>query len=132
MQILDNEFEGYTGESGNIVNLPEDNKSLYNHIVVDSEIEQNFARQLQQNEDIKVFCKLPDSFTIDTPIGSYNPDWAYVRREGDKNNVYFVTETKGRPEGENTPKEEFKIACGKMHFKAIDSEIEYRVMKDLD
>ena len=31
----------------------------------------------------KVFAKLPSKFKIDTPLGSYNPDWAYVEEVQD-------------------------------------------------
>ena len=36
--------------------------------------------------------KLPSWFRIDTPIGSYNPDWAFVTERDEK--LYFVRETK--------------------------------------
>lgn len=69
---------------------------------------------------MKVFAKLPKKFKIDTPLGSYNPDWAYVE-EGDdgKQRVYFVVETKGKQRGENRPTEEAKIDCAEKHFEAL-------------
>jgi restriction endonuclease len=42
--------------------------------------------------------KLPSWFTIDTPIGSYNPDWAFVTESEEK--LYFVRETKGTLDSE--------------------------------
>jgi Endonuclease domain len=36
------------------------------------------TRDLDNNKNVKLFVKLPSWFTIDTPIGSYSPDWAFV------------------------------------------------------
>ena len=44
----------------------------------------------------KVYVKLPSWFKIETPIGSYNPDWAVVINEFDEERLYFVVETKGK------------------------------------
>lgn len=44
---------------------------------------------------IHVYVKLPSWFKIETPIGSYNPDWAVVINEVDEERLYFVIETKG-------------------------------------
>jgi type III restriction enzyme len=41
-------------------------------------VEREFARQLDQREDIKLLVKLTGWFQIDTPVGKYNPDWAVV------------------------------------------------------
>ena len=47
-----------------------------------------------------MFAKLPSAFKIDTPLGGYNPDWAYVEEADGERRVYFVTETKGGKNGE--------------------------------
>ncbi len=63
--------------------------------------------------------KLPAWFKIDTPIGPYNPDWAFVTERDEK--LYFVRETKGTIDKEELrTKENQKIECGKRHFEAID------------
>ena len=36
-----------------------------------------------------------DWFTIDTPLGKHNPDWAIIMNEEGKEKLYFVVETKG-------------------------------------
>ena len=51
-------------------------------------VEKRFARDLDNNENVKVFVKLPGWFRIDTPIGPYNPDWAFVTER--EENLYFV------------------------------------------
>lgn len=96
-------------------------KSLYSYVVYDSSsIEKPYAVALDQSEEVKVFAKLPSKFKIDTPLGSYNPDWAYVEEGSDGHQrVYFVVETKGKQRGENRPSEEAKISCAEEHFKAL-------------
>lgn len=101
---------------------PLHHKSLYNYVVYDSSsIEKPYAVELDRSEQVKVFAKLPKAFKIDTPLGSYNPDWAYVEEgEDGKQRVYFVVETKGKERGNNRPTEEAKISCAEQHFKALE------------
>jgi len=83
------EIEGYLSR------LLQVHKSIYDAIEFESETEKRFAEVLDQREDIKLFIKLPRWFTVDTPIGSYNPDWAIVKQEDDgEEKLYLVTETK--------------------------------------
>lgn len=100
---------------------PHHHKSLYNYVVYDSSsIEKPYAVELDRSEQVKVFAKLPKRFKIDTPLGSYNPDWAYVEEgEDGRQRVYFVVETKGKERGENRPTEEAKISCAEKHFEAL-------------
>ena len=100
-------------------NRLEVNKSVYDAVVYDSEIEREFAQQLDQREDIKLFVKLPAWFQIDTPIGKYNPDWAILRH--DNSVLYLVRETKGTKNFEKLRGTEAeKIRCGRKHFKSLD------------
>ncbi|MEG1169070.1 MAG: hypothetical protein RSD92_03035, partial [Erysipelotrichaceae bacterium] len=68
----------------------------------------------------------------DTPIGSYNPDWAVVLDTETGQKLYFVAETKGT-ENINDLKgtERKKIFCGRKHFEVLDSGIKYEVVKEL-
>jgi len=103
----------------NYLNALQVNKSVYEFVVYDSEVEREFAHQLDQREDIKLFVKLPDWFQIDTPVGKYNPDWAVVK-EGDQT-LYLVRETKGtRDFLQLRNSEADKVRCGKKHFEALD------------
>ena len=108
------------------------NRSVYDHIIYDSStIEKPFAKALDDDPDVKMFFKIPDRFKIETPIGTYNPDWAvYLEREGEKK-LYFILETKGTTDlfGLRTP-EQLKIHCGKEHFKALENGVEMRVAKN--
>ncbi len=64
---------------------------------------------------------MPPKFKIDTPIGSYNPDWAvYLERNGTEK-LYFVLESKGTADTDALrTAERQKIHCGKAHFAALD------------
>lgn len=103
--------------------------SVYDYVVYDSgTVEKPFALALDDDPDVKMFFKITSRFKIDTPIGTYNPDWAvYVEIDGMKK-LYFVLETKGSTSQlELRGREELKISCGKAHFKAIESGVELSV-----
>jgi type III restriction enzyme len=94
-------------------------KSIYDYVVYDSEVEREFAKKLDQREDIRLFVKLPDWFKVDTPVGSYNPDWAIVKH--DDETVYLVRETKGTKDFlKLRTTEADKVRCGQRHFEALD------------
>ena len=99
---------------------PAHHKSIYSYVIYDSStVEQPYAVALDRAEMVKVFAKLPSKFKIDTPLGSYNPDWAYVEEVEGRERVYFVMETKGKARGANRPTEEAKIDCAEKHFEAL-------------
>jgi len=99
-------------------NLIEVKKSVYDAIEYDSEIEKRFAENLDTREDIKLFVKLPSWFKVDTPIGTYNPDWAIVKHGDDT--LYLVRETKGIKDFEKLRNiEADKLRCAKRHFQEL-------------
>ena len=91
-------------------------KTVTDRLALDSATEQKFAEYLDSREDIKLFLKLPSAFTIPTPVGDYNPDWAIVKEVNGVEKVYMVRETKNGGERED---ELHKIACAKKHFETI-------------
>lgn len=98
--------------------LQNKDKSPYDAVAYDSEVEREFAEGLDKREDVKLFVKLPPRFLIRTPIGNYNPDWAIVTH--DNRVVYLVRETKGtRDLNKLRPDEAVKIRCGARHFEAL-------------
>lgn len=104
-------------------NMFESHRSVYNYVVYDSEVERGFAEQLEQNENVKVYAKLPNWFKVPTPLGSYNPDWAVVVECNGEKKLYFVVETKGSILDQNLrPTESAKIRCGMKHFEALGSD----------
>ena len=103
----------------NYLNALQVNKSVYEYVVYDSDVEREFAHRLDQRQDIKLFVKLPGWFQIDTPVGKYNPDWAIVK-EGDQT-LYLVRETKGTHDFLTLRNSEAdKVHCGMKHFEALE------------
>lgn len=107
----------------------ENEKSVYNYVVYDSDIERDFVKRLEHDENVVLYTKLPIWFKIMTPIGNYNPDWAiYLNKDGEKK-MYFVIETKGNVSSDALrPSEKAKIKCGKKHFKAIGNNVKFEAV----
>ena len=106
-------------------------KSLYDLVVVDSQgVEKRFAEELEQQEMVEVYTKLPRGFYISTPMGKYNPDWAIAFREGSVKHIYFVVETKGSEDVTQLREvEQNKIECARRHFASIsDSTVKFDVV----
>ena len=102
--------------------------SVYDHVIYDSSIECKFATALDNDDDVKMFFKIPKSFKIDTPIGTYNPDWAVLFEQNGEQKLYFVLETKGNTDQLFLREAEFmKIHCGEQHFKALDNRVQFKV-----
>lgn len=92
-----------------------------------------------------MYLKLPAWFTVPTPVGEYNPDWALVMQETGEDGqpvLYLVTETEGSTRKDDLRPDEWrKIKCGAAHFGskqeglqrdgALDG-VEYRVAKSAD
>lgn len=106
---------------GYLHNTLDAQKSVYEQVVYDSAgIEKSFAEDLERNEAVKVYAKLPGWFTVPTPLGSYNPDWAVVVEKDGQERVYFVAETKGSLWADDLRlHESAKIKCGKKHFEEL-------------
>lgn len=111
-------------------------KSPYESLVLDSDIERNFALELEKNKNVKVYAKLPSWFKIPTPLGNYNPDWAVLIKTGEANDeekLYFVVETKGSIfEEERREVENLKIKCGKKHFETVSEDVKFEVTNNFE
>ena len=106
-----------------------EDKTPYDHVEFDSEVEHRFAKALDNNRDVRFYIKLPSWFTVDTPVGPYNPDWAIMFESEAK--LYLVCETKGSLDAsERRGVENIKVDCGKKHFEAIG--VDYDVVADID
>lgn len=111
--------------TGYLKNLLSAQKAVYEQVVFDFDVEKAFADQLEKNDAVKVYTKLPGWFTIPTPLGTYNPDWAVLIEKEGEERLYFVVETKkglfaeGRRQDENA-----KIECGREHFATISDQSE--------
>ena len=127
------EQEELTGYLNNMFKVK---KSVYEQVVYESGTESRFADQLEKNTAVKVYAKLPGWFTVPTPLGSYNPDWAVLIDCEEGERLYFVVETKGSllPNGLRGT-ESAKIECGKAHFNALKvgkSPARYEVATSVD
>jgi type III restriction enzyme len=111
--------EELTGYLRNI--LKDATKSVFEHVVYDSAgVERTFAEQLEKNQSVKVYAKLPAWFKVPTPLGTYNPDWAVLIEIDGEERLYFVVETKGSLFTDDLRDvEAAKINCGEAHFRAI-------------
>lgn len=111
-------------------------KSVYENVVCDSNTERAFADQLEKNDAIKLYTKLPGWFTVPTPLGNYNPDWVIVVELEGMERLYFAVETKSSLFTDDLrDKESAKIKCGEAHFKALavqESPARYVVARNLD
>ncbi|MCT1460232.1 DEAD/DEAH box helicase family protein [Aestuariimicrobium sp. p3-SID1156] len=95
-------------------------KTDFDYVVFDSDVERQFAELLDSREDIKLFMKLPNKFKIDTPVGPYNPDWAIIKQEDGEDRIYMIRETKSTlDDSKLRPTELAKIKSAKRHFEAI-------------
>jgi type III restriction enzyme len=128
------EQEELTGYLKNM--LMNTNKSIYEHVVYDSNTERDFADALEKNDAIKVYAKLPGWFKVPTPLGSYIPDWAVLVEQDGAERLYFVVETKSSLFTDDLrDKESAKIECGKAHFAALavgEAPARYVVARSLD
>ncbi|MEC4005509.1 DEAD/DEAH box helicase family protein [Flavobacterium sp. SUN052] len=105
-------------------NLKTSEKSPYNYVVYDSTVESTLATEFENSSNISVYAKLPSWFVIETPLGTYNPDWAVLWKDENEEKLFFVVESKGSTGlFDLRPKELAKIDCGKKHFEAIGSEM---------
>lgn len=117
----------------NVVDVSSPDKNPFDHIIFDSNIEKAFAESCDSDDDVLLYAKLPSSFKVDTPFGSYNPDWMVVIKTDDEDvKLYFVAETKGNTDIDALRAEERnKILCGRKHFEVLNDEIKYKVVKTL-
>lgn len=119
MSKLDDSFETWEDY---VVPAPH---SVYDKIEYDSDIEKDFVQGLEKNQQVRMYIKLPAWFTVLTPIGDYNPDWAIVWEDRDEHGkptgkplLYLVKETKSTTQLDKLrPDERRKIICGRKHFK---------------
>ena len=111
-------------------------KSVYDHVVYDSETEAAFAASLERFTSVKVYAKLPRWFQVPTPLGPYTPDWAVLIEDEAGERLYLVVETKGSAFLDDLRNaERAKVACGKAHFKALragESPARYRIVYTAD
>ncbi len=119
------EYEMYLFEEqeldGYLSRMLEVRKSIYDYVEYDSDVERSFATELDARDDVRLFVKLPRWFKVETPVGTYNPDWAVVKQSGEEApKLYLVRETKATLEQLKLRGLEWaKMSCGKSHFTEL-------------
>jgi type III restriction enzyme len=112
-------------------------KSIYDHIVCESETERKFAERLKRFEAVRFFVKLPRWFQVKTPVGGYNPDWGIVLEQTDAHGdagplLYLIRETKSTTAADELRgTENQKIHCGERHFRGALG-VDYKVVRSAD
>ena len=109
------------GEYGK--NIADAKKHLYDKLRYDSNTEKDLAAEMDVQDAVELYVKLPSGFYINTPMGKYNPDWAITFKEGSVKHIYFVAETKGDVSDLQLREvEKAKIECARRHFSVISSD----------
>lgn len=116
-------------------------KTIFDNLIpLDSNTEHQFAQDCESMQSVRFYFKLPNWFKINTPLGSYNPDWAVIKEDDEEvSQLYFVAETKNTGGKSATgyavdiaklplPQQQ-KIRCGKAHFKALDNDLSFKVVE---
>lgn len=112
----------------NLYEVTNKDKTLYNFVEYSSDIEKTFTKNLDTNEQVKLFFKLPEWFNIPTPIGTYTLDWAIVLVSNNREKLYLIRETKASTDKKNLRlAENIKVNCGKKHFNAINVDFDIAV-----
>lgn len=107
-------------------------KGMFETMYFDSDVELNFAEELENDNRVVCFIKLPSYYKIPTPLGDYNPDFGVVVRctnleNQESEDFDFVIEIKGTNNIEAlTYSEKAKIECAVQHFRAIGIEASYK------
>lgn len=120
-RIVSSEVSGFAGGT-----------HIYDGVPIESEtVERPFAELLEKRADVLLYIKLPRWFTVDTPVGRYNPDWALVMANPitSDEKLYLVRETKGGATMDDLrPDERRKVECGTVHFRSA-LEVDYDVCR---
>ncbi|MFA7057372.1 MAG: DEAD/DEAH box helicase family protein [Candidatus Cloacimonadales bacterium] len=104
----------------------ESKKSPYDYVKYDSAVESEICQDFEKSSNVKLYAKLPAWFKIDTPLGSYNPDWAVLWEQDSTEKLYFVVETKSTLDlFERRGNENDKISCGEKHFEALGNDAQF-------
>ncbi len=105
-------------------------RHIYDYVVTDSKTERRFVNELDTSEEVVLYVKLPKGFSIPTPVGDYNPDWAIAFKEGAVKHVYFVAETKGDMSTMQLREiEDVRIKCARKFFDEMNRKLNPETVK---
>ena len=122
-KINTSELGRYLLKIADINNAAARKKFLYGNAAgYDSNIEKDTIQE-SGIKAVTVFAKLP-SVSIKTPVGEYNPDFAFVVNTGGGKELYLVVETKGYTPLDDDllrKREELKMQCAERFFEALNA-----------
>lgn len=108
-------------------------RHVYDYVAVDSLGERSFAERLEAAEEVVVYAKLPRGFTIPTPAGSYNPDWAIALDLKRERQIFFIAETKGSMLSEDLRAAELQnIVSAEAYFRDVADKVIFRKIDSYD
>ncbi len=106
------------------------NKHVFDYVVTESKVERKFVEELDVSTEVVVYSKLPRGFSIPTPVGNYNPDWAIAFDKDRVKQIYFIAETKGTMQTLKLKGvEQVKIDCAKRFFNELNKKIDGKAVK---
>jgi len=98
-------------------------KNVQDYVFPDSDGEKALASEMDLDDKVVVYAKLPRGFQIPTPVGNYAPDWAICFQKGTVKHIFFIAETKGTMETLSLkPIEQAKIKCAKKLFNELSTD----------
>ena len=90
--------------------------------IAEKSIERRFAEDMDLDDKVVVYAKLPRGFQIPTPVGNYAPDWAIAFKKGTVKHIFFIAETKGSMDTMQLKTiEQAKIKCAKKLFNEVST-----------
>jgi type III restriction enzyme len=110
-------------------------RAIHKYYKFDVPGEKIFAKRLEEDPEVLLYTKLKKGgFVIDTPYGEYSPDWAVIRQGNEgKAKLFFIVETKiDKKERDLSDLEKTKIKCGKLHFRAVADDVEFKWAQNYD
>jgi len=130
-KVFAQEMQGWRWNETRNTGMVAADRALYDSVNCESDVERRFTEGLDAMTGIvKLYTKLPGSFTVDTPVGRYNPDWAVVVEQRGQDRLYLVRETKDPPDlTKLRSSERQKIICGEKHFETLG--VDFKVVKDV-
>ncbi len=132
-ETFDFDFKDFIKQKSEQEYVETPNKGFFDKMIIDSNNEYLFAIGAEdpKRDEVVAFMKLPDYYKIETPIGTYNPDFGLVMKrkqlkDGSEEEFNFVIEIKGTNDIDDKKSlkasEVYKIKCAIKHFNALGVE----------
>lgn len=128
-------YDGPEGHRGVLETSSATSPNYYTYADYDSATERKFAEALESAGDrVRLYIRLPRTFDVPTPVGTFSPDYAIVATRNDSSEiVYLVQEVKSTLlEGERRKIENQRVRFARKHFAAAPQTVEFAVTRGED